>query len=397
MGAGYEAVDRKAYVPRVRPRSVLSGEVVYALVFTGIWMSFPTGGMRFLVLLVTVPVVVGRIRYLSRRASPVVVDAPGIWFGADEDTDDERLVHWEMIAAVVVFHGRAPGSRRLQDGVGVRLRAHPDIVAIRRVPADRKVDRVRLEAAVGRYAPGVPVVDGPGDLADVAAAHNTAEAMITAVREAQRAGTADQPPGWEPGARLVRRERYRPVDPHAYVVRPTWTSQPVVYLFPLVGIGFGVAVARDNPVVGVAVALLGALPAIWHAAGVLRGNARFAVDAPGVFLGEASSGEPDPDHRLVPWDEIATVVRFRVQGDKGRGGPAVGITSVPPGGGEPVIRSYRVQNGWRLERRHLESAVRTFAPQVPVVDGPPLGPGRLSDLARALRTARQQHDDEPPG
>ena len=63
---------------------------------------------------------------------------------------------------------------------------------------------------------------------------------------------------------------------------------------------------------------------------------------------------------------------------------AVGVTRVRPGGGQPELGYHRVLNGWRLDRAALEAAVRCFAPQVPVVDGPPIGRTRLRDAAGAV-------------
>jgi hypothetical protein len=239
MSAGYQAVDRRAWAPRLRVSSVLTRELIFAVGFTAAWTAavMLAGGWKLLIMLgFAVPVVADWLRRLRRRGSPVVVDAPGVWFGAEDGSGDERLVHWEMVAAVIVFQSRVPGSRHLHDGLGVRLRARPDLVPVRRVLLDRRVDRARLEAAVGRYAPDVPVVDWPGDpvvvvdrprdpvvgwpvvgrpgdLDDASAAHDTAEAMISAVREAQPAagsqspGRRAQPTWWRRALQLERRER----------------------------------------------------------------------------------------------------------------------------------------------------------------------------------------------
>jgi hypothetical protein len=351
---------------------------------------------------------------LRPKASPFVVDAPGVWVGDDAVREnEERLVHWETIAAVVLFRAAAPGSRDLHDAVGLRLRRHPDVVAIRRVLDSWSLDRARLEAAVARFAPGVPVVDGPDDLGATASAARTvgavADELTRAAGQANEArdearvaesllnheqaaagfgpgrdGGPDAPgdgSGWQ--FVPVHRVRYRATDPRAYVVRPTWRGSPVAYVFLVVGVVVGVLVGGDG---GAAMGLLfGAmftLPFTLHAAAVLRGSVRFAVDAPGVFFGEAQRGERPADHRLVPWADMASVVLFDVELEKSWE-RAVGVTRVPPGGGEPELEYHRVVDGWRLDRAALEAAVLSLAPQVPVVDGPPVPRPRLRDVAGA--------------
>jgi hypothetical protein len=403
---GYQAVDRAAYAVRLRPRVFLSVNALFYLGFTVLWVVFAAGWLKFAVLLFTVPVLGRLVLNLRRRASPLVVDAPGIWVGAVDGEGDERFVHWETIAAVVVFDGAEPGSRRLHDGVGLRLRSHPDVVAVRRVLGDWKLDRVKLETAVARYAPGVPVVDGPGDLDHVAAAHNMIDAVVDAFREMNEQaatsrqtatddrvastdhpepddGRTPQPPGWEPGWHPIHRERYTATDPRAYLAGPTWTSEPSVYLFAVIAWVAGILVGLENVFVGALFVCGFNIPLVLHVVAVRRRSVRFAADAPGVFFGEALSGEADPDHTRVPWDRVRTVVLFSVEQEKGGSKRAIGVTTALPGSAEPVLGCYRVFNGWNVDRRALETAVRTFAPQVPVVDGPPLGRGRLSDLARA--------------
>jgi hypothetical protein len=61
--------------------------------------------------------------------------------------------------------------------------------------------------------------------------------------------------------------------------------------------------------------------------------------------------------------------------------------------------AYPRMDGWRVNRRALESAVRRFAPEVPVVDGPPCPPTlTVADARTAARTRRKRRSESgaPP-
>lgn len=412
-GTRYRPMDRAAYGGRPRLSGASLRDLVFVVGFVAVWLLASGGAWwGWLAALAFVALQLRSIAapLLRPKAAPFVVDAPGVWVGDDGVREnEERLVHWETIAAVVLFRAAAPGSRDLHDAVGLRLRRHPDVVAIRRVLDSWSLDRTRLEAAVARFAPGVPVVDGPDDLAATASTARTlgavadeltraaAEANEARVVEARLAGEqaaagfGPEPVGGHaaPHGRSgwqfvpVHRVRYQATDPRAYVVRPTWRSSPVAYLFLVVGVVVGVLVGDDGgAVMGVVFGAMFTLPFTLHAAAVLRGSVRFAVDAPGVFFGEAQQGERPADHRLVPWTDIASVVLFDLELEKSWA-RAVGVTRVPPGGGEPELEYHRVVDGWRLDRAALEAAVLSLAPEVPVVDGPPVARARLRDVASA--------------
>jgi hypothetical protein len=389
-GTRYRPEDLAAYGGRPR----LSGESVRTLVFVVgflvVWLvaagrlwwawlaALAVGGVNLRRILLPL---------VRPRASPFVVDAPGVWVGDDGVREnEERLVHWESIAEIVLFRAAAPGSRKLHDAVGLRLRRHPDVVAIRRVLDSWSLDRARLEGAVARFAPEVRVVDARDDLDATASTARAVGAVADDLaRAAGQTSEAQAAPEGGSGWQFVgvHRTRYQATDPQAYVVRPPWGSSLVVYLFLAVAPVLGVLVGRDSVVAGTVFGVGLSLPFLLHATAVLRGSVRFAVDAPGVFFGEAQSGEPAADHRLVPWAEIASVVIFDVEQEKSWE-RAVGVTRVPPGGGEPQLAYHRVLNGWRLDRAALEAAVLRFAPQVPVVDGPPVGRARLREVAGAV-------------
>jgi hypothetical protein len=372
-GNRYRPADPAAYGGRPRlPRSALPGLVLLlgllaVAVAPGsddpwwVWLAvlaFAALNLRQFLLALSLP---------RPRRAPFVVDAPGVWVRDEGVRENEgRLVHWETIAEIVLFRAAAPGSRRLQDAVGLRLRRHPDVVAIRRVLDTWTLDRARLEAAVARYAPGVRVVDGPDD----------------PVATPRTVGTAAAGSGPAPGGRQAAPHgvsgrsriapylgRYRARDPRAYVVRPTWGGSRVVYAFAVPGVAAGVFGFQNG---GLPLALvfggMFTLPFAVHAAAVLQGGTRFAADAPGVYFGTARSGEPPPGHRRVRW-----------AGDRDRGGlrrqagQDLGARrrrhAGAAGGGEPRLQHWHVLS---LDRAALEAAVLRFAPQVPVVDGPPL-------------------------
>jgi hypothetical protein len=349
----YRPVDRWAYTARPLPRA---GQVVRLALAAGVaalwfvahdgtpWSRLAGPGL-------VVAYLAAVVWSLRRRASSLVVDAPGIYLGdAYVRENEERLVHWETVAGIVVFPGR--GSRR-PAAVGVRLRRHPGVVAVRRELDGWSVSRRKLASAVARYAPGVPVVDAPPGA------------------PAAPQASVDHPVGLRSVARGGHR-RYEPADPHAYVARPTPWRDPATLVALSISVVAGVLILRHGltavSLVVSAVLAAGFLgPAAVHAVGAARGEVRFAVDAPGVFFGRTGPGEP-AGAGLVPWAAVTSIVVFEVRA-KHTGGRAVGVTSVPAGGGEPVVSYHRVMHGWRLDRARLEAAARHFAPQVPVVDG----------------------------
>src|SRR5690242_12801123 len=95
-----------------------------------------------------------------RTETPIVVDRPGV-FLSGAPYGPGRLVHWEQISSLVLADMTSVRShhRRRGPGIGVRLRAHPGVVALRRPLDGWSVDAARLQAAVARFAPpGVDVV-----------------------------------------------------------------------------------------------------------------------------------------------------------------------------------------------------------------------------------------------
>jgi hypothetical protein len=149
----YRPVDRWAYTARPLPRA---GQVVRLALAAGVaalwfvahdgtpWSRLAGPGL-------VVAYLAAVVWSLRRRASSLVVDAPGIYLGdAYVRENEERLVHWETVAGIVVFPGR--GSRR-PAAVGVRLRRHPGVVAVRRELDGWSVSRRKLASAVARYAP----------------------------------------------------------------------------------------------------------------------------------------------------------------------------------------------------------------------------------------------------
>jgi hypothetical protein len=143
------------------------------------------------------------------------------------------------------------------------------------------------------------------------------------------------------------------------------------------------------------------------------------VNQKGVLLGGEGGG-------LVcyPWGQVHAVelftetvnyarsqTRYRCVGLRSWTGERPGRTTSGPDGmpersarylrdaGRPDLLSgadgtrrvaYRRMEGWRVNRRALETAVRRFAPGVPVVDGPPWPPTITAAEARAVARTRRE-------
>jgi hypothetical protein len=97
--------------------------------------------------------------FVRRPSSPFSVGAPGIVVGAGAGAP-RRVVHWEAVAAVVLF---VEGSGQRPRAVGLRLRRDPDTVSVVRRLDRWSMDRTRLERAVTRFAPPGVVVEVVAD------------------------------------------------------------------------------------------------------------------------------------------------------------------------------------------------------------------------------------------
>jgi hypothetical protein len=278
-----------------------------------------------------------------RDQAPLVVDRPGVYVAGAGD--EGRLVHWESIDAVVLCDvtSRRSAHRRLVPGVGLRLRGNAGVVAIRRPLDGWRIDERRLLAAVARFAPPGVAVVREGPLGEVFTLREAAEDV------ARRAADAAL-------QRATERLRARAAAP---------------------------AAPPDGP----------------------PGGRQFAVGPEGVHLGPVPGRGGGRPGRLVPWADVAAVVVFDAQTASGWH-RAVGVA---PAGGRGLapreLIGYRVAADWPLDRLHLEDAVRLHAPQVPVVDGPPLRRAGPGDLAAAVthgyrrrheeRDSRRNSRDEP--
>jgi hypothetical protein len=263
-----------------------------------------------------------------RREAPFVVDRPGVYVvGAG---GEGRLVHWESIDSIVLCDvtSRRSAHRHLEPGVGLRLRGHADVVAIR-LPLDGwVVDERRLLSAVARFAPpGVSLVrEGP--FGEIFTLREAAEDVARRAAE---------------GAARYAAERLR---------------------------------SRS------------AAPGPQPADRAGSGERPFAVGPEGVYLGPVPGRGGGRPGRLVPWADVAAVVVFDAQ----RGTywhRAVGVAGAGRGSTPRELLGYRLAVGWSFDRAALEAAVQRYAPRtVPVVDGPPLRRAGLADLATGYRAHR---------
>jgi hypothetical protein len=216
-------------------------------------------------------------------------------------------------------------------GVGLRLRGHADVVAIRRPLDGWRIDERRLLAAVARFAPAGVAVVREGPFGEMLTLREAAEDVARRVADAALHRAAER----------LRTRAATPVPPPP---RPP-------------------------------------------------DERRFAVGPEGVFLG------PDPGRggrpgRLVPWAAVAAIVVFDAQ-TASRWHRAVGVARSGGHGLAPRdLLGYRVAVDWVLDRRALEAAVRLHAPQVPVVDGPPLRRAGAGDLAAAVTRGHRRRQRE---
>jgi hypothetical protein len=369
--SGYRAADPSAYGGQatVRRRDVAR-----------------TAGIQAALLIVLVPwhgalalTAVGLLTLLNLRlapwpwarrgSAPLVVDRPGVFVGGSGEPG--RLVHWESVHAIVLCEAtsRRNGHRRPVPGVGLRLRSHPDVVAIRRPLDGWRIDEGQLLAAVTRFAPpGVAVVrEGPlGEVFTLRPA--TVDVARRVAGAAAQAAVTRTPLARTPLGRAVVRGLRGTDDPEPapgpaeFVVRgasgPGGTSGP------------GEPGAPGAP-----------------------GELRLSVDGTGVYLGAVRRRDVVSPGRLVPWADIGAVVVFDVQ-ERSGWHRAVGVTAAARGAAPPAsardLVGYRVAHDWPVDRARLEAAVALHAPRVPVLDGPPLRRTELSDVVSALARARRE-------
>jgi hypothetical protein len=327
---GYQAADPLAYLGSA---PVPVGDVAGVVgVQAGLLLALVAWHGPLALLLVAGATLVNlrRAPWPWRHQAPFVVDRPGVYVAGAGD--EGRLVHWESIDAIVLCDvtSRRSAHRRLVPGVGLRLRGHADVVAIRRPLDGWRLDERRLLAAVARFAPPGVAVVREGPLGEVFTLREAAEDVARRAADAalQRASQ-----------RL--RARAAPVAPPAGAVD----------------------------------------------------ERRFAVGPEGVYLGPLPGPAGRPG-RLVPWAAVAAIVVFDAQ-TSSRWHRAVGVART---GGRSLaprdLIGYRVAVDWPLDRGLLEHAVRLHAPQVPVVDGPPLRRARPGDLTAAVTRGYHRRHEE---
>jgi hypothetical protein len=350
MERPYRPQDPAAYDGRpglsraavTRAAGIQAGLLLLLLV-TGLWQSVAGWLLVGFATLVNVRVVVQRL--LARRHDPpFVVDRPGVFVATGDATG--RLVHWESISAIVLTElpSVRSGHLRRVPGIGLRLRDHPDVLAVRCPLEDRALDLGQLTAAVARFAPpGVGVSEQPPPGADVTARDVVLDVAGRIAGRLRRGVPGGSPP---PGP-----------GPAAYV-------------------------ARD-------------------AAGV----ARLVVDAAGIGFGPGLRRGAPAAARRLGWDDVGAVVVLDVETAAGWR-RAVGV--LPPGAPADWtpghLADLRTEEGWAVDRAGLEYAVRLHGPRVPVVDGPPARRARAGDVAalalrayrdRANWTNRRSPDEDP--
>lgn len=154
-------------------------------------------------------------------------------------------------------------------------------------------------------------------------------------------------------------------DLQRYVVRPIrgrW-SQVLIAVLSAVppGVAAGASLAASaHPALGVAAGLaicvpLGIAPRTWWAAATT-----VTVDGLGIAF----------DGRVVGWPRIETVLLFDLRRPDGRTVPAIGVARDLVPGGDPEVIGYVTLEHVRFDRRALEAALRTHAPNVAVLDWP---------------------------
>jgi hypothetical protein len=217
--------------------------------------------------------------------------------------------------------------------VGVRLRNRPGLVGCPR----SRLSRARLERAVARHAPAgvtVPVVDAPlvaEDLRRYVVGPirrrwlRVLVALVGAVPTAVAAGAV------------------------------LWALASNVH--PALAVVAGLAIC---------VAFGFATRFHWDVATTVT------VDDVGIAL----------DGRGVGWPRIGTVLLFDLTRPDGRTVPALGVARDLAPGGEPELLDYVTLDGVELDRRALEAATRTHAPDVAILDGPPARLTRTGGVVR---------------
>jgi hypothetical protein len=169
---------------------------------------------------------------------------------------------------------------------------------------------------------------------------------------------------------------------------------------PALGVVVGMVLGLVGVVTGfwflLVAPVLGLYPLYRHHRDAERGVRYFAVDAAGVYLGEAVNEWGNPDLTvLTPWDSVTSLVLFeyrqraRSSDDNDRWVRAVGVSTsaaegTPADGG--FVHFVQPLGRWRLDRDRLEAAVRHHRPEVPVVDGPTVDEERVRELvSRSIR------------
>jgi hypothetical protein len=138
-------------------------------------MGHPVAGFGFSAFFWLYPLL--QLREVLRGTVHLAVDEPGVFFGAATtmaEDHEPRFVTWPEVASVVRFElrvdsaapiGREAAGRPEQWSRAVGVTATgPDGVprlVFHRAVHGWELDPARFEAAVRRFAPGVPVVDGP--------------------------------------------------------------------------------------------------------------------------------------------------------------------------------------------------------------------------------------------
>jgi len=164
--ARYQPVDPQAYLARHDLRSNVVLILVFALFQVFAWaVVIPQEPGVGIVLAVAfaLPLLLLWRSLRGGGAVALAIDQPGVFLGESSspgDDHDHRLVPWAEIGAVVVYD-QLVDQESWQRAVGVRMRGEPTSVRHWRIVSGWTFDRPALETAVARFAPGVPVLDGP--------------------------------------------------------------------------------------------------------------------------------------------------------------------------------------------------------------------------------------------
>ncbi|GIH10393.1 hypothetical protein Rhe02_84600 [Rhizocola hellebori] len=155
-------------------------------------------------------------------------------------------------------------------------------------------------------------------------------------------------------------------------------------------VAVGILLIGRNPVVSVLCFLLGGLYLVPRGITLVRRRTMLRVDAQGVLLGGPSTFSRDKDE-LVSWQDIVAVVLWEQEATRGRKMAFVGLqrheglpqlkgsarskrwqrialATVPAHVPRQVAIDSRPVNLWSLDRGKLATAVRAFAPEVPIAD-----------------------------